>query len=116
MRRVVVVGGGIAGLATALAVRDRAAERGEPLSLSLLEAAPRLGGNIRSEKADGFTVEWGPNGFLDNVPASLALVRRLGLASELQPADPKAAKRYLFRGGRLHLLPAGPGRSSAVRS
>jgi oxygen-dependent protoporphyrinogen oxidase len=109
MRRVVVVGGGIAGLATALAVRDRAAARGEPLSLSLLEAAPRLGGNIRSEKADGFTVEWGPNGFLDNVPASLALVRRLGLASELQPADPRAAKRYLFRGGRLHLLPAGPG-------
>jgi len=109
MKRVVVVGGGIAGLATALALRDAAAARGEPLALSLLEAAPRLGGNIRSQHVDGFTLEWGPNGFLDNVPASLALVRRLRLEAELQPADPAAAKRYLYRGAKLHLLPGGAG-------
>jgi oxygen-dependent protoporphyrinogen oxidase len=105
---VTVVGGGIAGLATALAIRDRAAANGQPLTLSVLEAAPRLGGNILSERSDGYTVEWGPNGFLDNVPATLELVRRVGLEAELQRADDAAAKRFLWRHGRLHQLPLGP--------
>ncbi|MBP1643840.1 MAG: hemY, partial [Acidobacteria bacterium] len=62
MRRVVVVGGGVAGLATALAVSDRARAAGLALELRVLEAAPRAGGNLRSERTDGYTVEWGPNG------------------------------------------------------
>lgn len=107
-KRVVVVGGGVAGLATALALRDAAAAAGRPLEVSLVEAAPRLGGNLRSERADGFVVEWGPNGFLDNAPATLDLVERIGLGGELQPADPRAARRFLFRRGRLHELPGGP--------
>lgn len=107
MRRITIVGGGIAGLATALAVRDLAAARGTDVELSVLEAGPRLGGNIRSEKSDGYTVEWGPNGFLDNVPATLDLVKRIGLEAELQPADASAARRFLYRRGRLHELPSG---------
>ena len=109
MRRVAVVGGGIAGLATAYELRARAAEVPGGLEVRLLEAAPRVGGNLRTERGDGFRVEWGPNGFLDNVPATLELVRRLGAEGELVRADAAAARRFLYRRGRLHLLPSGPG-------
>ena len=108
MRRVVVVGGGVAGLATALAVSDRARAAGVALELRVLEGGPRAGGNLRSERTDGYTVEWGPNGFLDNVPATLDLVRRIGLEGELQPADAAAARRFLYRRGRLHELAPQP--------
>ncbi len=108
MKRVVVVGGGIAGLATAFELRQRADRVGGGLEVRVLEAAPRLGGNLRTEHVDGYRVEWGPNGFLDNVPATLDLVRRLGHGNDLVRADAAAARRFLFRDGRLHLLPSGP--------
>jgi oxygen-dependent protoporphyrinogen oxidase len=103
--RVAVVGGGIAGLAAALAVRRRMPEA----RLTVLEAAPRPGGNIRSERADGYLCEWGPNGFLDRAPETLALVRELGLESRLHVSDDRARRRFIFRSGRLHVVPGGPG-------
>ncbi len=108
MRRVAVIGGGVAGLATALAIRDRAAAAGLACEVRVLEATPRAGGNLWTERSHGYLVERGPNGFLDDVPATLALADRLGLAGELERADPAAAKRFLYRGGRLHELPTSP--------
>ncbi len=108
MKRVVIVGGGIAGLATALHLRDRAGEVPGGLRVTVLEASDDPGGNIRTRRKDGFIIERGPNGYLDNIPATPALVRRLGLEGEVQKADESAAKRYLFRHGKLHLLPVGP--------
>jgi protoporphyrinogen/coproporphyrinogen III oxidase len=108
VKRVVIVGGGITGLATAVHLRDRAAEVEGGLEVVVLEAEDHPGGNVRTERFDGFTIEQGPNGFLDNAPATLRLVRRLGLERELQRADDDAARRYLYRGGRLHQLPSGP--------
>jgi oxygen-dependent protoporphyrinogen oxidase len=103
MSRIVVVGGGIAGLAVAHALVSR--DAGDVL---ILEASDRPGGNVRSERIDGFLCEWGPNGFLDNVPATLELVHALGLDGRLQPSDDRASRRYIFRHGRLHPLPGGP--------
>jgi len=108
MQRVVIIGGGIAGLATALYLRDAAAALPGGLEVSILEAGSRVGGNIRTDYCDGFTVEHGPNGYLDNAPATAALMERLGLIPELQKADDRASKRYLYRDGNLHLLPTGP--------
>lgn len=108
-QRVVVVGGGIAGLAVAFELRQRAAGVAGGLEVQVLESAARAGGNLRTERVDGYRVEWGPNGFLDNVPATVDLVRRLGRESELVRADAVAARRFLFRNGRLHLLPSGLG-------
>ncbi len=108
MKRVVVVGGGIAGLTTALHLKDRASQVPGGLEVLVLEASDRPGGNIRTDRVEGFTIETGPNGYLDNVPTTPALVRRLGLESEVQKADESAAQRFLFRDGRLHLLPSGP--------
>ena len=105
MKRIVIGGGGIAGLATALRLRDLAPEGTEIL---VLESGDRLGGNIRTQREDGFTVEWGPNGYLDNVPTTSALIERIGLQEQVQPADERAARRFLFRGGRLHELATSP--------
>lgn len=108
MKRVVVVGGGITGLATALNIRDRAEGASVDVEVVVLEAAPDPGGNIRTERTGGYTIENGPNGFLDNAPRTLELVRRIGLGSELQPADEAAAKRFIYRNGRLQEAPTGP--------
>lgn len=108
MRRVVVIGGGVAGLATALHLKDRASSVAGGLDIVVLEASTRVGGNISTERTDGFTIERGPNGFLDNVAATRALVGRLGLEAQQERADSNAAKRFLFRGGRLRPLPSGP--------
>lgn len=104
MQRVVVIGGGIAGLASA----HELLRRGPGLDLVLIEAEQRLGGNIRTSCEDGFTLEWGVNGFLNNVPETLELTEEIGLTPELLPSDQAAAKRFLFRGGRLWEIPLQP--------
>ncbi|HSL19076.1 MAG TPA: protoporphyrinogen oxidase [Methylomirabilota bacterium] len=106
--RVVVVGGGIAGLASGYLVRELARERGLGVDLSVLEAALRHGGSTRTDHVDGYTCEWGPNGFLDNEPATLDLVERIGLKDSLVAADETSANRYIFHGGRMRRVPTSP--------
>jgi len=107
-RAVAVIGGGIAGLAVAFEIRERALAAGGGPQVICLEASERPGGNIRTLREEGFTCEWGPNGFLDNVPATLDLVRRLGIERRLLPSNAAAARRFIFRDSRLRQLPAGP--------
>lgn len=106
--KVVVVGGGVAGLATAWLVRARAAEAGAPIELTVLESDGVAGGHTRSDRVDGFLCEHGPNGFLDNEPRTLELVERVGLASRLRRARPEAARRYIMRAARLRELQMSP--------
>ncbi len=108
MKRVAIVGGGISGLTTALHLEDRAGEVPDGVEVMVLEASDAPGGNIRTDRHEGFIIEAGPNGYLDNVPTTPALVRRLGLEDQVQKAEESAANRYLYRNGRLHLLPTGP--------
>src|SRR5258708_31108206 len=81
--RLVVVGGGVTGLAAAHRAVELARERGIALELVLLEARERLGGTIATERAGGFLVEAGPDSFLSEKPWALALCRRLGLQDPL---------------------------------
>ena len=99
--KIAVLGAGITGLATAHHLRDRA-------EVTVFESSDRAGGNIWTEDFEGCRVEWGPNGFLDNEPATLELVEELGLAPRLAPAREEAAVRYIWRAGRLRELPAKP--------
>jgi protoporphyrinogen/coproporphyrinogen III oxidase len=105
VQRIVIVGGGIAGLSLAFALERQAGPSG--VDVTVLEASARAGGNLRSEYADGYLCEWGPNGFLDNVPATLALATALGLEERLLPSTDAARRRFLYRRGRLHQLPGG---------
>jgi oxygen-dependent protoporphyrinogen oxidase len=99
--RVVIVGGGIAGLAAAHAIRAQSPEA----EVLVLEGRERPGGNVRSESIDGYLCEAGPDGFLDNAPATLAFIDAISLTPKLQPSRDEARRRYIFRGGRLHEVP-----------
>src|SRR6266545_5533198 len=106
-RRVVVIGGGIAGLAAAHRVTELATERRDPLELLVLEARPRLGGTIATEHAGGFLVEGGPDSFLSEKPWALALCRRLGIEDRLVRTDDRFRRTFVLFRGQLHPLPDG---------
>jgi oxygen-dependent protoporphyrinogen oxidase len=108
MKRVVVIGGGLSGLAAGRAILDESQARSVPVELILLERDAVLGGKIRSNREQGYLCEAGPPGFLDNKPSTLALSRRLGLESRLLKSNDEARKRYIFTGGMLKLLPEDP--------
>jgi len=102
MAVIAVIGGGISGLALAHRLRSRGKDA------VLLEAGPRLGGNIQSRQRDGFLTETGPNGFLDKEPATRELAASVGVEERIRAADPAAKRRYLYTGGRLRAAPGSP--------
>lgn len=97
---VLIVGGGIAGLATAYALHRQGRR------FALLEARSRVGGVILSEPADGFTLDAGPDSLLVQKPEAIALCKELGLGDRLVPTLPPRIA-YIQRGGELHPLPEG---------
>jgi oxygen-dependent protoporphyrinogen oxidase len=102
---VVVVGGGITGLAAAHAL-DRAAARGELDGAVLLEADARLGGKVRTERVDGFLIEEGPDSFITIKLQAVQLARELGLGDRLVGTlEPRHV--FVRHGGRLLPLPEG---------
>jgi len=105
--RLVVIGGGIAGLSAAHRAVERARERGQRLELTVLEAADRLGGIIQTERRDGFLVECGPDSFISDKPWALDLCRRLGIEDRLIGTSDRFRTAFVAFGGRLHPLPAG---------
>lgn len=98
-----VVGGGISGLTFAFLAQRRGL--GEVV---VLEQGEQAGGHLRTEWLDGYCCEWGPQGFLDNAPETLALVGALGLEKALLRAAEAAADRFILRNGKLRRLPTSP--------
>jgi oxygen-dependent protoporphyrinogen oxidase len=105
--KLVVIGGGISGLAAAHRALELARERSRPVEVTLIEARERLGGTIATERAEGFLVEAGPDSFLSEKPWALALCRRLGVEDRLVRTDDRFRKVFVWRAGRLHPLPDG---------
>jgi oxygen-dependent protoporphyrinogen oxidase len=98
--QVIVIGGGIAGLATAYELHR------QQIPFLLLEASARVGGVIWSEAVDGFNVDGGPDSLLIQKPDGIRLCEELGLGSRLVVTKPPRLA-FIQRGGRLHPLPAG---------
>ena len=97
---VAIVGGGIAGLAAAYELHARGA------LFCVLEAAPRLGGVILTERFDGWVIDAGPDSLLVQKPAAVTLCRELGLGDRLiSTLQPRTA--YILRDGRLHPIAEG---------
>jgi len=108
MTRIVVVGAGISGLATAYELRRRAAAAGTPTEILLLEEEAEVGGKVRTDRQEGYLCETGVQAFLDNSPPTLELAHDLGLDEELRRAAPEAKTRWIFSRGRLQPLPESP--------
>jgi oxygen-dependent protoporphyrinogen oxidase len=106
--RVIVIGGGISGLAAGYWLAERSRAAGDPIDVRVLEASERAGGHVRTVHERGYVVEAGPNGWLDREPAARALLRDLGLEDRVIEARPAARKRYIVRGGRLCRVPDSP--------
>ena len=99
---VLVVGGGITGLAAALDL-GRAG-----IPTVLVEASDRLGGKVATEHIGEFLVELGPDSFLATRPAAVTFARELGLDEELiGVVEPRTV--YIRRDGQLVPMPAGLG-------
>ncbi len=106
MKHIVIIGGGITGLATAYYLQR--ATRGS-LKVTLIESSQRLGGKIATAREGGFIVEGGPDSFLARKTATLDLCRALGLGDQLQPARSGKHSTFVWSGRRLHALPMGVG-------
>jgi oxygen-dependent protoporphyrinogen oxidase len=103
MSKVIVIGGGISGLTLAYRLEQLAPSA----EVVLFERRSRTGGVVDTIERDGFRVETGPNGFLDNNPATMMLCRELNLANRLIPASESARRnRFLFLDGQLRALPS----------
>lgn len=108
MRRLVVVGGGISGLAAAWAARQAATRLEGGLEVLVLERGSAVGGKVNSIARDGWLVEGGPSGFLGGRPEMDRLVEGIGLASKRVPANQASARRFLFRAGRMRRVAPNP--------
>ena len=107
MLRIVVIGGGITGLAAAHRVLERSAAQQTPVELILIEAGARVGGVVQTDERDGFLLERGPDSFLSEKPAAIGLARRLGLQSRLIETNQDHRRSFIVRAGRLLPVPAG---------
>jgi oxygen-dependent protoporphyrinogen oxidase len=100
---IVVIGGGISGLAAA----HRLVELSPGAQVTLIEASSRLGGTIRTDERDGFLVERGPDSFITEKPEAVALAKRIGLESRLVQTNHEHRRSFIVRNGRLRPVPEG---------
>ena len=103
MARIIVIGGGISGLAAA----HRLLELDPTARVTLIEASSRLGGTIRTDERDGFLLERGPDSFISEKPEAVALAKRLGLESRLVQTNHEHRRSFIVRNGRLRPVPEG---------
>ena len=107
-KHVIVIGGGISGLAAAHRLTELSRAGSLELRVTLLEASDRLGGVIATERTDDLLLELGPDSYITDKPAALRLCERLGLTDRLiAPQHATGLKLYTVHRGRLEPLPEG---------
>jgi oxygen-dependent protoporphyrinogen oxidase len=85
---VVVIGGGIAGLAAAFYLKD------EPARVTVLEGAGRLGGKLSASDVAGVTMDEGAEALLARRPEGIELIAAAGLGDDLVPAGVTSSAIY----------------------
>lgn len=103
MEKVVIIGGGVSGLAAAYRLQT---DHGiEPI---LLEQSRRAGGKAQTFQSSGFTCEEATNGWLDKEQSMRDLITELGLDARIQPSHERAARRFIYRAGSLREIEMHP--------
>lgn len=103
MSHVVIVGGGMSGLAAAY----RLHKLDPAIKLTLIEREERLGGKILTDTLNDFVIEGAPDSFLARKPRGVGLCEELGIADQLYGRDPRHAKTFVKFDGALYPLPSG---------
>ncbi|RMD52137.1 MAG: protoporphyrinogen oxidase, partial [Nitrospirae bacterium] len=98
---VIVVGSGISGLSTAHFLIKKG------YKVLIIEKDEHIGGVIKTDRIDGFLVEYGPNSTLDTTPILHLLFKDIGVEDDVVYANPLAKNRYIVRNKRLQPVPTG---------
>lgn len=109
MKRIAIIGGGIAGLSAAFFLEKARRDRSGAVDLAwtLFEKSDRLGGVIKTENRDGYVLEAGPDSFLTMKPDGAQLCRDLGIGDQLIGSNDAERKTYILVQGRLVPIPEG---------
>src|SRR5512138_1235080 len=107
MNRMVIIGGGIAGLSAAYYATKKLPDA----QITLIESSDRWGGKITTDRVsfdDGqFIIEGGPDTFLATKPYATTLCKELGLGERLHGTNPKQKNTYVLHHNKLEPLPDG---------
>jgi len=112
MKRVIIIGGGVAGLGAALKI-NRAASEGHEVDFVLVEKDKRLGGKILTEivpdpsEKGRFIVDGGPDCFLTEKPACHRIAKLIGIFDDELPTDDSRRRTWILSRGKLHQMPDG---------
>jgi oxygen-dependent protoporphyrinogen oxidase len=106
MKRVAIVGGGVAGLAAAYELAQLA-RRGADVQSELFEASGRLGGIVETVREGGFVIECGPDAWVTEKPWAKELAVELGLGDELISSNDAERKTYVLIDKKLQAMPNG---------
>ena len=106
MKKVIVIGGGIAGLAAAYRIQEEI-NRGAPVSCTLLEGSDRLGGKIHTIRRDGFILERGPDSFISQKPAAVELCKKLGIDDHLMGTKTDHPQTFVYLNRKMVTIPDG---------
>ena len=110
MKKVIIIGGGIAGLGAAFKIK-RAADAGADVDFVLLEKDDRLGGKIEGEIVEtergAFIVDGGPDSFLNAKPAVHRMAKLTGIEGDKMPTDESRKKTLILSRGMLYPMPDG---------
>ena len=107
MPKIIIIGGGIAGLAAAVHLKAGAKAHGKTVDLLLLEKNDRIGGKILTEKHDKYLIEGGPDSFLPEKVWTVNLAKHLGLGPEMLPSNDRFKGTFIYSKNELHSLPEG---------
>ncbi|MBC1484020.1 protoporphyrinogen oxidase [Listeria sp. FSL L7-1485] len=101
MKHIVIIGGGLSGLAAAYELQKTHPN----YTWELVEKEEELGGKFETVKRDGFLIEKGPDSFLARKPAGVELVSELGLDNQL--IANATGRSYIYHQNALHPIPEG---------
>jgi len=100
--KIVILGAGISGLATAYWLNK------EEYDIKIIESKGEPGGSMESIEEDGLLIDYGPNSGLYTTPLIGQMVTELGLDDQFIYANEQGNKRYILRDNQLHALPTSP--------
>jgi oxygen-dependent protoporphyrinogen oxidase len=106
MKRIAVIGGGIAGLSAAYEL-EKSRQQGADIDYVLYEASPRLGGVLTTERVEDCLIEAGPDSYLSEKPWASDLCGELGIAGEIIGSNDAERKTYILVNNRLVPMPDG---------
>ena len=107
MNRIVIIGGGIAGLSAAYYAKKKTSDA----HITVIESDSHWGGKITTDRVafdkEQFIIEGGPDSFLATKPWGVALCKELGLSERLHGTNLNQKNTYVLHRNKLEPLPDG---------